>query len=216
MEKSFIYCVTVTTIHYIYKNEPREYSADKTKLDCDIDNRSFLFLSFDAAEKRKNDLVMQYHSNLGSRLFSICIDEYEEGADITVYHPIRAWYYDCNGQLVKELVRIGDTMVFVSEKGLPNEGDIVEIPLSSTSMGLGIITSVPNERTDYIGNLSPEPLKAMVEVPYDPRCYTILTGMEDFDLKEYESVDFMAYSGERGRADFMKEFLETYKRQYMS
>ena len=216
MDKHFIYCVTVTTLHHLYEDEPNEYSKDKTKINCDIDHRSSLFLSFDAAEKRKNDIIVQFHSNLEGKLYSICIDEYEEGEDITLCHPRRAWYYDSQGQLVKELVNIGGTMVFASDKGLPCEGDIVELQLSPTSMGLGIITSVPNERTDYIGNLSPVPLKAMVEVPYDPRCYTILTGMEDFDLKEYKSVDFMAYSGERGKTDFMKEFLETYKRQYMS
>lgn len=213
MKTSLIYSVTVTTLHYLYKDEPREYSLDKTEINCDLDSRSSLFLSFEAAEKRKNDTVLNFHRNLENRLYSICIDEYEEGDDITVMHPRRAWYYDGQGQLVKELIRVAGTMVFASEKGLPNVGDIVELQTSPTSIGLGIIASVPNHRNDYIGNLSIDNESQIREVPYDPHCYIILTGREDHGFNEYESVDFMPYSGPREIADFMKGFIETYKKR---
>ena len=213
MKASLIYSVTVTTLYYLYMDEPREYSSDKTEISCEFDSRSSLFLSFEAAEKRKNDVVTGFHGTPENRLFSVCIDEYEEGEDITVKHPKRAWYYDCEGKLVKELVRIGLAMVFASKTGLPSIGDIVEIPTSSPSVRLGIIAWVPRDRTDYIGNLNSGEEPANYGAPYDPRCYIILTEKAFFYFNEYESVDFMPYTGQRGKADFMKEFLETYKRQ---
>ncbi len=174
MNTSLIYSVTVTFLHYLHKDEPRVYSPNRTSLNCEIDCRCSLFLSFESAKKRIDEYLKQYTEKPDCRVFSISIDEFEEGADITVTHPKRSWYYDDQGMLVKELARKNGRMLFASEKGLPNVGDIVELPISPTSIGLGIVVSVPIDRNDYIGNLSKDPEHSIREVSYYPRCYNIL------------------------------------------
>ncbi len=206
-----IYVLTVSTLYNLYDTDSWEYNRERTQIECDQDNRSSLFLSFDAAEKIKEEYVKKHKNEHRHRLFSIVIDEYEEGADTTISHPRRAWYYDNNGNLVKELVRVGATMIFTSKKGLPNVGDVVELPISPTSIGLGIIASVPIHRNDFIENISLDSKSSIREVPYDPRCYHILTTCEDFHFIEYEATDFMPYSGNHGNADFMREYLRLYK-----
>ncbi len=215
MNDSLVYSVTVTFLHYLYKDEPRVYSPNKTRLNCDIDCRCSLFRTLESAKKRIDEYLKQYAHKHDCRVFSISIDEFEEGADITVTHPKRSWYYDDQGMLVKELARKNGRMLFASEKGLPNVGDIVELPISPTSIGLGIVVSVPIDRNDYIGNLSKDPEHSILAVSYDPRCYNILMTKDNLDFIEYEATDFMPYSGNHGNADFMTEIMDNYRNQQL-
>lgn len=198
MIKTPIYIVTVTIIKFLKSDIYPDYSTDKLMYHVDSEKITSIHLLLEGAEVQKDNLTT-YCQEEDLHIFSVIIDEYEDGAIISDKMPNERWIYDKHGELVD--LQHNNHGQLSSSSVLPaySKGDMVEVLSNSDTLHLGIIVKTPNDLSkESDGN------RVLDDI------YEVLTGPYIEDDNYYKTSQLRQYDGNIDEVSFMQSILSQY------
>ena len=188
---SSIYIVTVTTIKLLKSDNYPDYSPDRLFYHVHSDRISSIHLSSQAAEEQKEKMINECPGK-DYEIFAITIDEYDDGAVITLELPNTRRIYDASGNLIEVLNNEHCSLVSSSMLSPYSVGDIVEILTTDQTLNLAVILATPyNDETK-------------------PGKFTLLTGPYYDDVIDCDISRLRNYKGSNKDVTFMKKYYSNY------
>lgn len=198
MIKTPIYIVTVTIIKFLKSDIYPDYSTDKLMYHVDREKITSIHLSLEGAEAQKENLISCcQQANLS--IFSVIIDEYEDGSIIFGEMPLERWIYDKHGDLIDLLHNSYGRLKSSSVLPSYGQGDIVEVLSNCDTFHLGIIVKTPNDlakKSDDYRVLDDK--------------YEVLIGPYLEDDNYFSISQLRRYEGNMDEVSFMKDILSLY------
>lgn len=185
-----IYILIVTTIEPLSGENRRDYTEEHLMRYADIDYITYVFLSYEKAEKELKTIISAREDQSRSRqVFNVKIEEYQEGVAVSHTQPDHIWLYNRQGELVEKFDKLGEDLV--GRKNIYSAGDVVEILHDDVTLGLGMIVR-----------------------PLDESVYYIVTGPDYDDTTNCHSVNLRRYEGSPEKIKFMKKLLTIYNKRH--